>query len=71
MTTETSLSLAEDWVRENLPSMTSHRAKAEVNGMESCDCVPIRVLHYGVSWQLVGVTSGEWGAIQATYRRVG
>ena len=65
-TEETSLSLAEDLVREQLPSTDAH---AVVCGLETCDCVPIRVTHQGRLWELVMTRRDSWGAVLANYRR--
>jgi hypothetical protein len=77
MPEETSLSLAEDWVRECLEREVFEQAidpgeEIEVSGLDQCDCVPVQVafdvpLHKG-SWRLIVVRELARRKLVATYK---
>ncbi len=76
-TTETSLSLAEDYVRETIKrevyeQRLNRGEKIEVAGIDQCDCVPVNVAfdeaHRRGNWLLEGVRVHGYGKLAATYK---
>lgn len=74
-TENASLTLAEEYVREQLTAEThgqtiGYGEEIDVPKMEQCDCVPIRVSTEGRSgsWTLAAVISPRYGTLTATYR---